>query len=517
MSRTRKAAVTAAFTYARFLMAIVPGILLLPLTLASLGARTYGLWLAFGEVLAYAAMIDPGVLSVLPWMIAEAHGSSDRASVRRLVWNGLATGAVAGAGYVLVVGALWLALPGALHLSAADRALLGPPIALVVAVTTLTYPLRVFRAALAGLQDVFFNGVLAIGEVVINVAVLATLLLQGYGLWALAWAAAAASIFVALASLARLAYLAPDLLTHPERPTLADLGSLLRNGIGAWLAAFGWQLLAASNGIVITYLGHPEWVPIYVCTAKMSTVLTQLSWVIPDSGLVGLAQLHGERPRSKRLRQMVGALVQVNLILGGAAACGVLAFNPAFVTRWVGTALFGGLRLNALLALGIIPYSLVHGLMTSAAVIGNRLRVGTATLANGVLQIGFAIVFGARWGLLGVAAAGLLAAAISTVPAGLVLLRSVEAIAIDDLVRDFLSPWARRAAATVAIAAGVSIVSQWMGVWIAATAAVLLGCAYLWHMRPLYRLLPLDPQWVPWLVSLRIVSADEGVHLAEQS
>src|SRR5207244_4908951 len=135
-------------------------------------------------------------------------------------------------------------------------------------------------------------------------------------------------------------------------------------------------------------------------------------------------------------------------------------------------------------------YSLVHGLLTSSAVIGNRLRVGTATLTNGVLQIGLAIVLGARWGLLGVAAAGLIAAAITTVPAGLALLRAVGAIAIDDLVRDFLSPWARRAAATVAVAGGVSLVSQWMGVWFAAGAAVVLGCVYLWYMRLLYRLLP---------------------------
>lgn len=515
MSRTRKAALTAVFAYAQWALAVVPGLLLLPLTLSVLGARTYGLWLAFGEVLAYAAMVDPGVVSVLPWMVAEAEGAGNRPALRRLVWNGMAAGAFAAAGYVLVVAALWIVVPAAIPLTAADRATLAAPLVLLVAVTAITYPFRVLRAVLTGLQDVVFNGMLAAAEVAINVTVLASLLLGGYGVWALAWATAGASLFVAVASVARMAYLAPDLLLHPERPTLAGLGLLLRNGAGPWMSSFGWQLLAASQGIVITYLGHPEWVPIYACTSKMSAVLTQLGWVVPDSGLVGLAQLSGERPRSDRVRQMVGALLQLNLLLGGAAACGMLAFNPAFVVRWVGEGLFGGLQLNFLLAAGIILYSFVHGLMTSAGVIGNRLEVGIITLVNGLLQLAGALVFGARWGLSGVAAAGLLTAVVTSVPAGLWVLRAADAAQIRDLARDIVLPWARRAALLLAVAAGVGVFSQALGVWVAAVAAITLGAVYVWVMRPLYRILPMDPRWMGWLVSLRIVAPDD--RLAKQS
>src|SRR4029079_4825051 len=77
MSRTRKAAITAVFSYAQFAMAIIPGLVLVPLTLRCLGARPYGLWLTIGEVLAYALMADPGILHILPWMVAEADGSAD--------------------------------------------------------------------------------------------------------------------------------------------------------------------------------------------------------------------------------------------------------------------------------------------------------------------------------------------------------------------------------------------------------------------------------------------------------
>jgi O-antigen/teichoic acid export membrane protein len=505
MSRARRAVVTAGFSYAQYAMAIVPGLVLVPLLLSHLGARTYGLWLTTGELLAYAAMVDPGVLGVLPWLIAEADGAGDRVAVRRLFANGVAAGLVAGIGYVVVAAALWLVLPTVLKLTPADRALLGPPLALIVAATAVTYPLRMFRAALNGLQDVVFAGSLAVVEIALNAVIIAVMLIAGYGVYALAWAAVVSSTLVVVASAVRLVYIAPDLVTRLERPTMADLRMLLGNGIGVWFASFGWRLLSASNGVVIAFLGHPEWVPIYNCTSKVAVVATQLGWVLPDSGLLGLAQLNGERPRSARLKHVVGALVQLHLLLAGLAACSVLAFNPSFVTWWVGGAFFGGVTLNALLAAGIVLYSLIHGLVTAAAVVGNRLQVGIITLVNGVMQIGLAVLFGQRWGLVGVAAAGLLAGTITAVPAALYLLRIAGAAAVRSLLVEVMAVWLPRAAAFIGTALVVGIFYQWLGLWVTGAITVLLGLAYLWQMRPLIRIMPLDPRWVGWLVSLKLI------------
>ena len=300
-------------------------------------------------------------------------------------------------------------------------------------------------------------------------------------------------------------YIAPDLVTHWVRPTVAGLGHLLRNGVGVWFASFGWQLLSASNGIVIAYLGHPEWVPIYNCTSKVSVVSMQLGWVLPDSGLLGLAQLNGERPRSARLKHMVGALVQLHLLLSGLAACAVLAFNPTFVTWWVGDVFFGGVTLNALLAAGIVLYSLIHGLVTAASVVGNRLQVGIITLVNGVMQIGFAVLFGQRWGLAGVAAAGLLAGAITAVPAALYLLRAAGAAAVRTLVIDITAVWLPRAAGFIGVALLVGVFYRSLGFWVTGALAALIVLAYFWQMRPLIRIMPLDPRWVGWLVSLKLM------------
>ena len=53
-------------------------------------AGSYGLWLASGELLAYAGLAELGMLVTLPWLVAQADGQGDRARVRLLVSTGAA-------------------------------------------------------------------------------------------------------------------------------------------------------------------------------------------------------------------------------------------------------------------------------------------------------------------------------------------------------------------------------------------------------------------------------------------
>src|ERR687886_551967 len=109
--RIRKAAVTAAFTYGQFAVAIVSGIILVPLVLHYIGPRVWGLWLATGELLGYAGMADLGILGVLPWMIAEVDGRQDRTSMRRLVGDGVWVGSAIAVVYAVIAALLWAVLP----------------------------------------------------------------------------------------------------------------------------------------------------------------------------------------------------------------------------------------------------------------------------------------------------------------------------------------------------------------------------------------------------------------------
>lgn len=518
MSRTRKAVVVASFGYLQYGLTIAGGILLVPLTLYYIGARTYGLWLATGELLAYAAMIDFGILGVLPWMLAEADGRNDRDELRALVANGLAAGVVIAVGYAASVALLWAVLPSALHMTPADRTVVAPALLIVVCATTIAYPLRIFGSVLSGLQDVRFNGVIGVVYSILSVGLTVLLLWAGYGLVALGVAIAARTLFHAGSCLVRTMVVAPDLLVRWPRPTLGRIRHLLSNGLGGWLGGFGWQLFVASNSLVITRVAGPELVPVYVCTAKLGAIGTQLSWLLPDAGLVGLAQLHGEGGSGDRVRDVVLTMIRLHLLLAGAVASIVLAFNPVFVSLWVGDVLFGGPALNAMLAAGVIAAAILHGVLAPATALGHRLRAGVVMFSSGLIQIMCALTFGSLWGLTGIAAAGVLTALILAVPVGAtVLLRSTE-LPWSMLWREVLVPWARRAAPVMAAAAALGLLTQTAGVFGSAAMTAILVAGYVWQMRPFYRDLPLEPHWVGWLVSFRLLPrAPSAVRPAAES
>lgn len=503
-SRAGKALIASGFAYAQFASAIVIGILLVPLMLDRLGARTYGLWLATGELLAYVALLDIGIFSVLPWMIAEADGRQDTTALRAFVVNGLSVGGAVSCVY-LAGAATWLWLADAVGMSASDRALLFGPLMLVVVVTGLTYPLNLFTAVLTGLQDFTFSGTIAVVQGVLRAGLIAGLLLGGAGLYALAMGAAVPAVVGLVASALRVRRIAPELFTDWERPTWGGVRSLLREGLGGWLGGFGWKLSAASQALVITYVGTPAMVPVFACTAKLTQLFTQLSWVLPDSGLIGLAQIHGEG-RAERVREVAGGILRLLLTLSGGVALMALAVNQSFVSVWVGDAFFGGVTLNMLLAAAAVVTSLVHGLYVVESVLGLRLQVGLAGLAGGVVQVAVAVVAGRHWGLDGIGLAMLLTALLVTLPAGLYLLRPAMALTPAWLGWAVVAPWLRRLWPLLGAAALVGLLPAPRLTWVPALAAPVLALVYLWWMRPLLQDLPFPPQVRRWLVAARLAT-----------
>src|SRR5438067_2745314 len=142
MSRTRKAVTSAGFTYLQYILGIVTGIVLVPLIIRCLGQRTYGLWLACGELIAYLALADLGVFTVLPWIVAGADGRGDRDAIRRLLINGLFVGAIVGAAILIGSAAIWFGACEWLDVTPADRTALAGPLTLLAITAAVSYPLR---------------------------------------------------------------------------------------------------------------------------------------------------------------------------------------------------------------------------------------------------------------------------------------------------------------------------------------------------------------------------------------
>ena len=502
--RTYKALLGAVFTYGQFGVALLALFFVTPRALHILGSRQYGLWLSSGELVGYFLLLDFGVFSILPWLFAQADGRKEPGEVKRLLAHGLAVALTLMCVVSMIFVASWRFLPGVLHLTGPDWQGLAKPLALLIVLLAVNLPLNLFTSLLSGLQDVSFLGMFGLIRAVLNPVLAVTLLWEGHGLYALVIGTALLAPLVGLVAMYRAWKLVPGLLHNWPLPTWTGTVRLFREGIGAWLGGVGVQLMERSSAVVLTLLGNPAIVPVLVCTSRVSQTLTQMAWVMPDSALVGLAQLSGE-DKPERLRAVTLSIIRLNLLLAGLMACVVLAINPAFVRVWVGSRFFGGLLLNLLLAAEVLTASLTHALATVVAVQGHRLNIGLATLLQGAIYVTAAWVLTQRFSLEGLLIADLAAPMCSTVPISLWVLRSVHGLGAGQVARELASLVLR--ATPCLLAAGA------YGWWraqaasfpelVAAGLAVLFG--YLCALKPLLGTFPLPAAANAWLRGLRLL------------
>ncbi len=512
MSRRRKALVAAGFTYVQSVLGILASFFITRLLVRTLGADLYGTWLATGGLLGYAALTDLGIFGVMPWLFAEADGEKDVERKRGLIVHGLLAGAGAGVVYSVAALGIWLLLPRMVHLDAGDVERLRGPILFIVVATAIGYPLRLFSALRAGLQDFKFLGILQLVGTLLNAALSYGLLRMGLGLYALAVASMVPPILTSVCSLARTIQRDGPLLRALPRPTLRGTRPILTSGAGSWMGSLGWQMASATDAIVIAYLGYRHLVPTFVITSRLGLTLMQFAWSLPDSAQIGLANLgaEGDRPRTAKVVQ---ALIRLHLIPVGVIACATLAANPTFVRFWVGADLYGGDRLNALLVLDVVVLSVVHALVTPAAVLGSRVEAGVVTLANGVVHIVLALVLGRWFGLSGVAAATALSALVTTIPVGARLLAARTGITPKSVFGSLILPWAWRAlpCALVASAAGwashshLAPAGRAAAVFMVGSATALTVLVYLWGVKGMMKDLPFGPRLTKILTAVRLV------------
>lgn len=508
MSRTRRAGIAAVFGYLQFALALLTGIVLVPFILSRVGSGEYGVWLAFGELLAYSSMVDLGVVGVLPWLLAENDGRRDRDAMREVLAGGIAFSCAAALLFAGLALLLLRVAPSVANVGAAERAAVAGPVLLMTAGMALAFPLRAFYAAVIGLQDATFVGAMSVAQVALSAALTVGGLLAGWGLYALAASASVPAVVAGLVSLARLRRLAPDLLRGWRLPPWARLREMTAQGMGAWTAGLGWRMVAASDSVVILAVAGPEAAVVYAMTLKMGAIGMQMSWQLPDAGLVGLAQLKGEN-RPERVREIVVSLLRLGMLGGGAVACAVLAFNPGFVPLWVGPSRFGGLTLNALLACVLLAHTLSHVLFAASATLGTRVQAGWASIAQGALNLGAAVVLGRAFGLAGVAAAAVVSTALAAYPAGVWMLRRTTGMGQGELWRRVLAPWGVRFVPLAALGAVIGTLAERVSPWVPLALAPALVPLYFWVMRPLYAGMPLPERARALLARLRLVPATD--------
>ncbi len=425
--------------YAHMAVATAVGLWLTPFLLGRLGADTYGLWLVGTQVVAYLLLTDLGIVALLPRETAYVTGRTGRTDSPELAALVEQTMTLAFAQMpVVLVGAMavvwWLPT---------SWQPLRLPLACVLGVFVAAFPLRTFQAALTGLQDLGFVARVQFGAWAAGTVLTIVLVLNGFGLGAMAAGWCATQLCLVGACATRIFVRFPA--ARPRRLSFGDFGSARSYVARSLWVAVSQTAQAFLNGtdlILIGALLGPAAVVPYACTGKLIAVLANQPQSILQSAAPALSELRHSGDRT-RMFQVSAALSQATLALSGLVACVVLSVNRGFVTWWVGPEQFAGVGLTLLMLAAMMARHFNTTNVYALFCFGQERRLALTALADGLVTISAGVVLIAAFGMPGGPLAAIVAVLAVSLPLNLRALSAETGVRRLDLVAS-LAPWAVR-------------------------------------------------------------------------
>jgi O-antigen/teichoic acid export membrane protein len=399
MSRSKTFLGGAALAYLYQGSIMLVGLWLTPFYLRHLGAHDYGIWLVGLQVLNFLLLCDLGVLAVIPRDIAQAHGQelarADSAPLRSLIGRLLKTVLVQSVLVVIVATGLFIFRP------VAASSLRGP-VALILVIFALTFPLRAAGVILQGLQDLKFLGVLRMWLWGGSALLIVLMLLAGAGFYALACGWCLQEAGGSLAALIRLRRLRPDLL---NMQAWRDAGPFrwewLTRGLWVSLGQASNALVGGTDILIIARVFGPATVVIYSCTGKLVQVLQQQPQILASTALPGLSQMKTSEGR-RRIQRATTCLTQAMIFVAGGIVCVVLPLNRQFIDHWIGSRYFGGIALTALFLANFLVRLIDYTLAIALFAFGHEKIYAIRSLLDGLVSVVLASVLARPLGLNGV-------------------------------------------------------------------------------------------------------------------
>ena len=307
----------------------------------------------------------------------------------------------------------------------------------------VTFPLRVFQAALTGLQDLAFVARTQFAAWIAGTVLNVILVLQGFTLSALAagWCVTQAIVIGACA--VRLAWVFPGAM--PRRVAFSEFRSAreyVTRSIWVSVSQIAQVLLNGTDVMIVGALLGPAAVVPYACTGKLVSVLANQPQAILQSAAPALSELRTTDDRG-RLFQVSSALAQATLAVSGLVACVVLAVNAGFVRWWVGPEQFGGLTLTLLLLAAMIIRHFNTTNVYALFCFGHERRLALTGLADGVVTLVVSTLLVRSFGLAGAPLGAIAGVVLVSAPLNLAELSRETGVSRGHIIAT-LTPWAWR-------------------------------------------------------------------------
>ncbi len=482
MSRSKKFLGGLGFGYLYQAAVLLAGLWLTPFLIRNIGKHDFGLWVLGAQSIAYLALMDLGVVAMLPREVAFATGraisSSTKPEIGKILGESARVVLVQTPFVALLAIGLWFAAPAA-------WANLKTPLAVIMAIYVIMFPARILTATLDGLQDLSYLGFVQIATWASNMAIMIFLVTRGRGLGALAAGWIALQTIPAISAFVRLKRKFPDALPSSlPGMSFLDVFNYFRRSIWLSVAQLAQSFLSNSDVMIIGLTMGPETVVIYNCSSKLVSALANQPQILMGVASPAISELRatGDRPR---LLTVAICLTRIMMSASGLVACVVLAANPRFVAWWVKGVPFAGITVTALLVSAMLLRHL--NLTTTATLIcfSRERRLSLTTLADGAVTIVSCWIGIHFWGLTGAAIGSVTGVLLVSLPLNFTDLARQTGVSPWLILRSLI-PWFWRFALATAIGQAIRM-SGWMITlpgFFASCAAV--GLLYVLLVLPLF-------------------------------
>ncbi|HUG81630.1 MAG TPA: oligosaccharide flippase family protein [Bryobacterales bacterium] len=378
---------------------------LTPFILGKLGREQYGIYVLAVSVAGWLRVCDFGSPAALQTRLARFpdNGGAASALVTAAFAAQLLTAlAACSIGLALAAGSPILAglTPSAAHGIVAVGALL----ALDAGVSLLT---KVFSAVLIARQQFHRDNLVQLAAMGMRVLVTVVLLLEGWGLTALAVALLSGSLL----RLALTCFESRRIARFVIRPRLLSRNHLRDiGGLGMWFSVGGLAglMILSADLILAAELISIESVAVLYLTARLYDLAEGMFKPVVDVARPVLGALLG-RGETSKAADAYRKLESLTMVFALVLSASIWAVNERFVAAWVGPDNYGGIWLNTALAAAFVVnlWVLPKRAVLSAALVVKPQSL--SRLGEGVVKIVLGILLGSRFGLPGIVAATSLA------------------------------------------------------------------------------------------------------------
>jgi O-antigen/teichoic acid export membrane protein len=384
-SLTKKASLNALAALLDYATRLAVGFVLTPLMVVGLGDYFYGMWQILNRLVGYITPASGRPTYALKWTLANRQVSTDYDEKRRYVGSALVIWTWFLPLLMVLGGIVSWFVPHWVQASAEHvwivRVVSGLLVANLIVDALASVPLAVLQGENLGYKRMGMSAML----VVVGGGLTWLALYLETGIVGVAVSVVTATCLTGLFFVWVVRRYAPWF--GVARPQRADIRHML--GLSWWFMAWNLvtSLFLASDVVVLGLLGSVESVTNYSLTKYVPETLIGVIVIIVFGISPGLGGIIGSRnyERAVRLR---GEIMSFIWLVATALGAGILLWNKAFLSLWVGTRHYSGPLPNLLIVVGVVQLVYIR---SDGNIIDLTLRLSQKVLL-GFLSVTLSIV-----------------------------------------------------------------------------------------------------------------------------